>query len=146
MEKLKLKIITPDKIVYESDAIDKVTVPTNTGEITILPLHVPMISILQAGEMIFTEGEKIHHFAVAGGFLEIKNNNRVMVLADNVEAADQIDVDRAQAAKEKALAQMKALKNTDDVDFVRMQALIERESNRIRLGSKWKKHTKDIEV
>lgn len=145
MSKINFKIVTPEKVIYENDQIDQVTAPTTTGEITVLPNHTPLITILNAGELVFKQGNDIHHFAVAGGFLEIKENNELIILADNVENVNQIDIDRAEQAREKALAQMKEIKNREDVDYARIQAIIDRETNRIRVGNKYRKLPKNKE-
>jgi len=139
MSMIKFKIVTPEKVIYENDQIEQITAPTSTGEITILPNHTTLITILNPGELVFKEKEQMHHFAVAGGFLEVKENNEVMILADNVEHVDQIDIDRAQLAKEKAVAQMAEIKNREDVDYARIQAIIDKETNRIRLGNKYRR-------
>jgi len=139
MEKLKLKIITPEKIVFENDEIDQVSIPTNTGQITILPSHIPLISMIEAGELVYSSKGKVEHFAVSGGFIEVKTDNRVMILADNAEKADEIDTERALAAREKALKQIEALKNLEDIDFAKLQAVIERENNRLKMGKKYRK-------
>jgi len=73
----------------------------------------------------------------------VKENNELIILADNAEHVDQIDIDRAQQAREKAVAQMSEIKNREDVDYARMQAIIDRESNRIRLGNKYRKLPKN---
>ena len=139
MSKINFKIVTPEKVIYENDQTEQVTAPTTTGEITILPNHTPLVTILNPGELVFKQDGQTHNFAVAGGFLEMKENNELIILADNVEHVDQIDIDRAQQAREKAVAQMAAIKNRKDVDYARMQAIIDRESNRIRLGNKYRK-------
>ena len=139
MSKINFKIVTPEKVIYENDQIEQVTAPTTTGEITILPNHTPLVTILNPGELIFKQDGQTHNFAVAGGFLEVKENNELIILADNAEHVDQIDIDRAQLAREKAVAQMNEIKNREDVDYARMQAIIDRESNRIRLGNKYRK-------
>ncbi|MFA6423907.1 MAG: ATP synthase F1 subunit epsilon [Candidatus Magasanikbacteria bacterium] len=136
---IKFKIVTPEKVIYENDHIEQVTAPTTTGEITILPNHTPLITILNPGELVFKEKEELHHFAVAGGFLEVRENNEIVILADNAENVDQIDIDRAQLAKERAIAQMSEIKNREDVDYARIQAVIDRETNRIRLGNKYRR-------
>jgi len=143
MSKINFKIVTPEKVIYENDQIEQVTAPTTTGEITILPNHTPLVTILNPGELVFKQDGQTHNFAVAGGFLEVKENNELIILADNAEHVDQIDIDRAQQAREKAVAQMSEIKNREDVDYARMQAIIDRESNRIRLGNKYRKLPKN---
>jgi F-type H+-transporting ATPase subunit epsilon len=138
MEKIKLKIVTPDKIIYENDAVGQITIPTSTGEITILPNHIPLISTIQPGELTISQPEGAKHFAIVGGFVEMKNNNELYILADNAELAEEIDVDRAEQARKKAAEQMEQIKNKEDVDYARLQAVIDREMNRLKIGKKYK--------
>lgn len=138
MNKINLKIVTPEKVIYQNDQIDQVSIPTSTGEITVLPNHIPLVSILQSGEMVFKENGQDQYFALSGGFLEIKDKNEVIILADNVERAHEINLEKAEAAKAKAEEQMKEVKNREDVDFARLQAVIDREANRLRVGNKYR--------
>lgn len=144
MSKINLKIVTPEKVIYQNDQIDQVSIPTTTGEITVLPNHIPLVSILQSGEMVFKENGQDQYFALSGGFLEIKDKNEVIILADNVERAHEINLEKAEAAKAKAEQQMKEIKNREDVDFARLQAVIDREVNRLRVGNKYR-HLKKSE-
>lgn len=139
MSKISLKIVTPEKIIYQNDQIDQVSIPTTTGEITVLPNHIPLVSILQSGEMVFKENGQENFFAISGGFLEVKEHSEVLILADNVERAHEINIEKAEAAKAKAEVQMRELHNREDVDFARLQAVIDREANRLRVGNKYRK-------
>lgn len=139
MSKISLKIVTPEKIIYQNDQVDQVSIPTSTGEITVLPNHIPLVSILQSGEMVFKENGQENFFAISGGFLEVKEHSEVLILADNVERAHEINIEKAEAAKTKAEAQMRELHNREDVDFARLQAVIDREANRLRVGNKYRK-------
>ncbi|MEK7064872.1 MAG: ATP synthase F1 subunit epsilon [Patescibacteria group bacterium] len=138
MKILKLKIATPEKVIYENEIL-QVSIPTMDGEITVLPNHVPLISVLKAGEMriVDKEGEQI--LAVSGGFLEVRGQNEIVILADNAERATEIDIDRAEQARLRAEELMKQTKSVEDVDFARLQAMIDREMNRVRVGKKYKK-------
>ncbi|MFA6548054.1 MAG: ATP synthase F1 subunit epsilon [Candidatus Magasanikbacteria bacterium] len=138
MSKINFKVVTPEKVIYENAELDQITVPTTTGEITILPNHIPLVTLINAGELLFKDKTGDHHFAVAGGFLEVKENNEVVLLADNAESATDIDLLRAEQAIAKAQQQMSELKNKEDVDYTRLQAVIDRETNRMRVGKKYK--------
>lgn len=134
---LSLKIATPEKVIYQND-IEQISVPTTTGEITILPHHVPLVSVLQAGELKIKDkaGEQV--IAVSGGFLEIKANNEAVILADNAERAEEIDINRAEQARQRAVEQMEKAKAEEEVDYARLQAVLDREINRVRVGRKYK--------
>ncbi len=135
---IHFKIATPEKVVYEND-IFQVSIPTTTGEITVLPHHSPLVSILQAGEMkvLDKNGEQV--IAIGSGFLEVKANNEIIILADNAERAEVIDIERAETARKRAEEQMESIKGKEDVDYAKLQAVIDREMNRIRVGKKYKK-------
>ena len=137
MKTLKLKIATPEKVIYENEIL-QVSIPTMDGEITVLPNHVPLVSVLKAGEMriVDKDGEQI--LAVSGGFLEVRGQNEIVILADNAERATEIDVDRAEQARLRAEELMKQTKSVEDVDFAKLQAMIDREMNRIKVGRKYK--------
>ena len=102
---IKFKIVTPEKIVIEEE-ITQATIPTVAGEITILPNHRSYIAGLQAGEILVksteTKNNKIAYAAaVSGGFIEF-NNNKLVVLADTAERAEDLDLTRAEKARKKA--------------------------------------------
>src|SRR3989339_292034 len=98
--KIKFKIVTPERTVYEAE-IDQVTLPTQDGEITVLAHHIPLISVLQAGELVAKkDGEEIA-MAVSGGMVEVRKNE-LTILADTAERAEEIDVKRAEEARARA--------------------------------------------
>jgi F-type H+-transporting ATPase subunit epsilon len=135
---LKFKIVTPEKNIYENE-IFQVTIPTMDGEITVLPNHIPLISVLKAGELKFKDKDGEHQMAISGGFLEVKGKNEVVILADHAERVDEIDILRAEEAKKRAEEQMQHIKNVQDVDFAKLQAVMDRELNRLRVAKKYRK-------
>ena len=135
---IDFKIVKPEGVVYE-DTIDKVTLPTAAGEITVLPLHAPLISTMGVGELTIYKGDVKLPMSVAGGILEIRPDSKVYVMADAAERAEEIDIERAEVARKRAEEAIKNHKNIQDVDFARLQARIEREVNRIGVGKKYRK-------
>jgi F-type H+-transporting ATPase subunit epsilon len=135
---MKLKIVTPEKTIYENEII-QVSLPTTVGEITVLANHIPLVSVLSAGELKIKDNSGEQIIAVAGGFVEIRANNEIIILADNAERAEEIDIQRAEEARHRAEEQMKQTKFAEDVDFAKLQALIDREVNRVRVAKKYKK-------
>jgi F-type H+-transporting ATPase subunit epsilon len=95
---LRLEIVTPEKKVVD-ETVDAVTVAGANGEIGILPQHAPLISILKPGILAYTRGGVIDKLVVAGGFVEV-STDKVSVLADVAETADEIDFDAARAERE----------------------------------------------
>ncbi|MFA6322477.1 MAG: F0F1 ATP synthase subunit epsilon [Candidatus Buchananbacteria bacterium] len=136
MNKLKFKIVTPEKVVYQKE-IDQVTLPTQSGEITVLPNHVPLLSALKAGELVIKEEGKEIALAVSGGFVEIRANE-VIVLTDSAERAEEIDEERAQAARLRAEKLMEEMKNREDVDYTSLASKLEKELARLKVVRKRK--------
>ncbi len=97
---LLCEIVTPERIVYTNE-VEMVIAPTVDGEIGILPLHVPLVTVLAAGELRvrYNDNKDVEWFAISGGYLQV-HEDKVIVLADNAQSASLIDVDRARAAKE----------------------------------------------
>jgi F-type H+-transporting ATPase subunit epsilon len=136
--KIKFKIITPEKTVFESE-VDQVTLPVSDGEVTILPNHRPYIASLKPGEVMLKIAGKETHLVVSGGFIEF-NQNELIVLADTAERAEEIDLQRAQEARERAEEIRKEKVSMDDIEYARVAALIEKENARIRVARKHHTH------
>jgi F-type H+-transporting ATPase subunit epsilon len=104
-----LEIVTAERVVL-SDEVDQVNAPTKDGRVGILPRHAPLLTILDVGELDIIKGDTRIPFAVSGGFMEVLPN-RVTILADTAERADEIDEARAEEARRRAeerLAQRKS--------------------------------------
>ncbi len=134
---IQFKIVTPDGIFYEDD-IFQVSVPTKDGEITILARHNPLISVLKAGELRIFDKDGEHPMAVSGGFLEVKAHSSVVILADNAERAEEIDIERAEQARKRAEELLKKAAEAGDVDYAKLQAILERELNRVSIAKKYR--------
>lgn len=144
---IRFKIITPEKLVYENE-ITEVTIPTTSGEITVLPNHTPLVTLAKTGEIrIRRENDKeITSLSIASGVVEIRessiqngSNTEIIILASRSELASEIDIDRAKIAYEKALKLTEEKRHVSDVDFARFESLLDKESNRIKIYSKWNK-------
>jgi F-type H+-transporting ATPase subunit epsilon len=135
---MNFRVITPFGTTYE-DTIDKATIPTKAGAITILEKHAPLVSVLDSGEMIIHKGSATVPLAISGGILEITPDGDVFVLADTAERAEQIDMQRAEQARMRAAELLKQQKNVDNIDFARLQAQMEKELTRISVGKKYRK-------
>ncbi|MDD3487245.1 MAG: F0F1 ATP synthase subunit epsilon [Candidatus Moranbacteria bacterium] len=135
MSTIKFKIVTPERTVY-SDAIGQLTIPTMEGEITVLPGHIPIISVLVPGElMVKKDGEEVA-MAVSGGMVEVRKNE-ITVLADTAERAEEIDLARAEEARAKAEKIKEEKIRMDDVEYAAaVAALLERNLARIRVAKK----------
>ena len=104
MAKLSVEIITGERVVYEEQDVDMVVAPGADGSLGILPSHAPLFSLLSLGEMRVIKGGNEQSLAVFGGFLEVANDH-IRVLADSAERAEEIDTERADAARQRAETQ-----------------------------------------
>src|SRR3989338_2972077 len=141
LKKLKLKIVTPERLVLE-EMVEQVSLPTTLGEITVLPDHIPLVAGLKSGDVVaFTNGEHVP-MAVVGGFVEIKKNEEghteVAVLADFAEHVSEISEERIEEAKRKAEELKKKLENKELVDFEHFEAELERSLTRVKIADKWR--------
>jgi len=134
---LTVEIVTAERIVRVEAGVDALIVPGSEGQLTILPRHAALMTTLDAGELIFRVSGQEHSFAVTGGFMEV-NHDRVTVLADRAEAAEEIDVTRAEAARARAQDLLRRAREQSDrdVDTVRAQAALQRALVRIRVSTR----------
>lgn len=139
MQKIKFKIITPEKTVYDKE-IDQATLPVTDGEVTIMPNHRSYIASLKAGEIMLRVGKEEIYMAVAGGFLEF-DQNKLVVLADRAERAEEIDEKRAEEARKRAEELKEQKVNMSEEEFARVAALVEKEMNRVRVAKKHRTRT-----
>ncbi|WP_175990025.1 F0F1 ATP synthase subunit epsilon [Bacillus sp. Marseille-Q1617] len=132
MKTLKVNIVTPDGPVYDSE-VEMVSTKAQSGELGILPGHIPMVAPLQIGAVRLNKGGNTELVAVSGGFLEVRPE-QVTILAQTAETAEAIDVQRAKEAKSRAEGRMQAQK--DDVDFRRAELALKRAMNRINVSER----------
>ena len=97
---LRVIIVTGDRAVYD-DSAWRVTAPATEGQITVGNHHAPLLASLDPGELVVKTDTGEHSFAVGGGFVEVRDN-QVIVLADTAERAEEIDIARAEAARRRA--------------------------------------------
>ncbi len=135
---IHFKIVKPEGIVYSDSEVEKVTIPTKDGYITVLPHHIPLITILDTGELIIYKKDHSVPIAVSGGVAEIRRDNTIYILADSAERAEEIDVARAAAAHKRAEELLAQEEKAADIDFARIQASLEKELNRLRIAKKYK--------
>jgi F-type H+-transporting ATPase subunit epsilon len=131
MKTMKVNVVTPDGPVYESD-VEMVSTKAQTGELGILPGHIPMVAPLEIGAVRMKNDGKTELVAVSGGFLEVRPDT-VTVLAQTAETSDAIDVERAIRAKERAEQRLRE-KQQENVDFRRAELALRRAINRISIA------------
>ncbi len=139
MPSMKLDIVTAERTVYSED-VDIIIAPGMEGQLGILPHHAPLMTILQAGELVVRRGSEEDTLAISGGFLEVRPD-RVIILADQAERAEEIDIDRAEAAKKRAEQRLKE-KKTAEVDVAKVEASLRRAMARLTVAEKIKRQRK----
>jgi F-type H+-transporting ATPase subunit epsilon len=139
MSSLKLDIVTAERVVYSED-VDMIIAPGVEGQLGILPHHAPLMTTLQAGELRVKRGGEEDSLAISGGFLEVRPD-RVIVLADTAERAEEIDVTRAEAAKQRA-EQRLVDRHAAGLDETRAEAALRRSVARLAVADKVKRRRK----
>jgi F-type H+-transporting ATPase subunit epsilon len=129
----KLEIVSPQRIVF-SGAATSVSLPGAMGGFQILYGHAPLLSSLNVGTMKLRTGEGTDHFyATSGGFVEVRDN-LVTVVVEAAERSDEIDVDRAKRAAERAQERLRL--RTAEIDVTRAEAALARAMNRLRVSER----------
>jgi F-type H+-transporting ATPase subunit epsilon len=129
---IELTIVTPERSVVH-ERVDELGIPGREGYFGVLPGHAPLFSELKIGEISYRKGTQWFYLAVAWGFVEVLPN-QVRVLAETAERANEIDLDRAQRAKERA--EQRLTRGGDDIDYDRARVALERALIRIQVSSK----------
>ena len=126
---IKLDIVTAERVVFSED-VDVVLAPGVEGQLGVLPHHAPLMTILEPGELLVRKGGEEFFMAVSGGFLEVRPD-RIIVLADTAERAEEIDIARAEEAKQRAKQRLE--EGIPDADRARAEAALRRAL--VRLGA-----------
>ena len=132
---LHFQIATPERVVYKED-IDSLSLPTPLGEITVLPHHIPLVSLVSPGMITLRKGKEEWYVAVSGGFVSVKPQSQVMLLADTAERAEELTLDAVEAAREQARKALQQVRVMDDEKFGLAVAAMERELARVRVARK----------
>lgn len=130
MKTIKVNIVTPDGPVYDSE-VNMIIANTTTGEIGVLPGHIPMVAPLKVGAIRLKKEGNTDIVAVSGGFLEIRPD-QVSILAPSAEISSTIDVNRAKEAVKRAEERLN-LSKQDEIDFNRAELSLKRAMNRINV-------------
>ncbi len=133
--KIQFELTTPERIVLKTE-VESVSLPTQQGEITVLPGHVPLVSNLMPGMITIRNGRDEQYLAVSGGFIEVQPRGRVIVLADTAERAEELDVKKIEEAREAARRAIANRRAADDVSSAAAVAALERELARLKVAKK----------
>jgi F-type H+-transporting ATPase subunit epsilon len=130
MKTIKVNIVTPDGPVYDSE-VNMIIAKTATGELGVLPGHIPMVAPLEVGAVRMKKDGQTDIVAVSGGFLEVRPD-QVSILAQAAEVSSTIDVNRAKEAMKRAEERLNQAKQ-DDLDVKRAELSLRRATNRINV-------------
>ncbi|AUZ28177.1 MULTISPECIES: F0F1 ATP synthase subunit epsilon [Bacillus] len=132
MKTVKVNIVTPDGPVYDAD-IEMVSVRAESGDLGILPGHIPTVAPLKIGAVRLKKDGQTELVAVSGGFVEVRPD-QVTILAQAAEAAEGIDKERAEAARQRAQERLNS--QSDDTDIRRAELALQRALNRLDVAGK----------
>ncbi len=139
MSGIRLDVVTAERMVYSED-VETVIAPGIQGQLGILPGHTPLMTTLQAGELRIKRSGEETSLAISGGFLEVRPD-KVVVLADSAERADEIDVTRAEEAKRRAQERLHEKRDTT-TDAARAEAALHRSLARLKVAETAKRKRK----
>jgi len=135
---IHFEIVTPERVVLREE-ITQITLPTRAGEITVLPNHIPLVSSLLPGVVqIKKKNGEEEIISISGGFLEVLKD-KVVILADTAERAEEIDMSRVEEAHRRSAELKEKARHGENVDFVEVNAAIERELARTKAVKRWRK-------
>ena len=129
---LQLEIVSADRSLVK-ETVDEVQIPGADGYLGVLPGHTPLLTTLHVGQLWYRQGQEKHYLAIAFGFAEIQPD-RVTILAQVAERADEIDIGRAEQAKKRA--EDRLAKPTHDMDFERARIALMKALIRLQVASR----------
>lgn len=129
---LQCEIVTQERTVFSAE-VDAVNLPTPEGRMGVLPNHMVMLTTLGFGEVSVRRGTDVEYFAIGGGFAEVLPD-RVTLLADSAEGVEEIDLERAQRARERAEQAMEEGIPEDSERYAQIEASLRRAQARIEIG------------
>ncbi len=137
---MKFRLVTPERVLFDEEAVS-LSLPTESGEITVLPGHVELSALLKTGIGHFTrpDGEEMD-VALSQGFIHIDGKNTITVLADTAEKGEELDLSVIEIARKRAEEVMRGTTRQDDQAFALAAAALERELARFKLATKRRKH------
>lgn len=132
MTTFRLEIVTAERLSFADD-VNVLVAPGIEGQLGILPHHAPLMTMLQPGELLIRKGSEEIYWAITGGFLEVRPD-KVVILADTCELAEEIDITRAEAAKRRAEERLKT--RVPEIDYAQAEAALRRSLARLKVAEK----------
>ncbi len=140
MSGIRLDVVTAERVVYSED-VDVVVAPGIEGQLGILPHHAPLMTTLEVGELRVKKGGEEFSLVISGGFLEVRPD-RIIVLADVAERAEEIDVARAEEAKRRA--QERLSQCPPGVDLAQAEAALRRSLVRLKVSERRRRRSPGV--
>ena len=137
MATTRLEIVTAERQIY-SDEVNVLVADGVEGQLGILPHHAPLITMLKPGELLIRKDNEEIYMAVTGGFLEVRPE-KVIILADACERSEEIDIERAEAAKRRAEERLKT--RPPEIDMFRAEAALRRSLVRLKVAERRRRKT-----
>ena len=131
-EKIQLQVVSADRSLV-NEQVEEVEIPGADGYFGVLPGHTPLLALMGAGELWYRRGRETQHFSVAFGFAEVQPD-RVIILAEIAERAEEIDVARAEAARKRA--EQRVMSPTIDIDAERARIALLKSLIRLQVASR----------
>ena len=132
MSSIRLDIVTAEQLVFSED-VEVIVAPGIEGQLGILPHHTPLMTMLQPGELLVRKEGEEFHLAISGGFLEVRPD-RVIILADTAERAEEINIHRAEEAMRRA--QERLSERIPEPDMAQAEAALHRSLARLKVAEK----------
>lgn len=132
MATLRLEIVTAERTVFADD-VSEVVAWGVEGQLGILPHHAPLMTMLKPGDLLIKKDDEEYYLAISGGFLEVRPD-KVIILADACERAEEIDVERAEAARRRAEEILKT--RPPEIDTAAAEAALRRSLARIKVAER----------
>jgi F-type H+-transporting ATPase subunit epsilon len=134
---IQFEIVTPERQILKEE-ITQVTLPTKQGEVTILPGHVPLVASLDAGVIEIAKEDGYHDImSLSGGFVEVLKD-KVVILADIAERAEEIDVEKAEEARKRAEEEKQKLRHSDKERYAYIVSKLSKELARTKAVKRWR--------
>lgn len=131
----QLEIVTPQRLIV-SDEVTELMAPGSEGYFGVLPGHIPFMTTLKIGELTYWKGKDERHLSVTWGYAEVRGD-KVIVLAETAERAEEIDAERAEQARQRAERRVRDWgAGEETIDFARAQAALQRALTRLQVAAK----------
>lgn len=136
MNRLNLKVVSPGGLIFNEEELDSITIPTINGEITVLPGHAPLVSMVNPGEIVARKNNKENSLVTTEGFMKLDKDGNLSILSDYAIRSEDVEVAKVQEAKKRAEEMLKEKAN--EKDFVIAEAELRKTLLELKIAQKRK--------